>query len=186
MSKDYLPDGITEETFVAIVKKVSLSSAIKFQFGYHDVEDLQQKAFELALTFLQNGKFKPRGDKPIELQLTNFLRIWIHNRLSNYRRDNSCRYPNNGGSNQQKYNIMHPLKIHSQGLTNSEIFARESELPEQLSRDEVLQRIEAGLKPRNRRLYRCYLDGDEIDEVDLEKLFKAIKKILPGDAEDYL
>lgn len=183
---DYLPEGITEEKFIEIVDKVSLNSAIKYQFGYHSVEDMQQKAYELAVTFLQNGKFKPRGEKPMEVQLKNFLRVWIHNRLNNYRRDNSCRYPNKGGANQQKYNIMHALKIHSQGLTNSDIFARESDLPDRLSKEEIFGRIEQNLKPRARKLYHRYLEGEVLSEDEMSRLAKAIRKILPGEAEDYI
>lgn len=186
MTKEYLPEGISEEQFVAIVEKVSVRSAHKYLFGYHSVEDLMQKAYELAVTFLIEGKFKPRGDKPMDIQLTNFLRVWIHNRLSNYRRDNSCRYPNNGGSNQVKYNLMHSLKIHSQGLTNSEIFARESDLPAKLGQDEIFDRIRNGLKPRMRKLYERSLEGEILDDIEFAKLAKAIRKILPGEAGDYI
>jgi hypothetical protein len=187
MSKDYLPEGITEEKLVEIVKRVSLGSAMKFQFGYHDVDDMMQKAHELAITFLSEGKFKPRGEKPMELQLTNFLRIWIHNRLSNYRRDNSCRYPNNGGANQVKYNLIHPLHIYSQGLSNSDIFARGSGLPEDIEKKEIIDRLMDNFKKGERKLYDKYISGEEeLTEKEENKLFKAVKRILNGNVEDYV
>lgn len=184
--KDYLPEGISEAKFVEIVRSVSYKSAKKFLFGYHSHEDLVQRSFEIAITILKGGKFKPRGEKPMEQQLANFLRVWIHNRLSNYRRDNSCRYPNRGGQNQIKYNLMHSLPIFSNNLASSEIFAREGFTPEKISHQDVINRLLDNFKRSERKLYDRYVHGEELDEIEMAKLTKAVKRILPGEAEEYI
>lgn len=186
MHKEYLPDGITEKKFVEIVYRVSPTSAKKFIFGYHSYEDMIQQSFFIAINILKGGKFKPRGDKPMEQQLANFLRVWIHNRLSNYRRDNSCRYPNKGGANQVKYNLMHPLKYASMGLTNSEIFARESDIPDEVSHQIVLDRLAEGFRRSERKLYDRYLGDEELSEAEQIKLNSAVQRILQGEPEEYI
>lgn len=187
MSKEYLPEGITEEKFIEIVRAVSISSSIKFLYGYHSVEDLQQYAFQLAITFLKEGKFKPRGEKPMEKQLSAFLRVWIHNRLSNYRRDNSCRYPNKGGANQVKYNLAHPLHIYSQNLANSEIFGRENDLPYNTDLKEILERLKENFTKRELNLYNKYIqEEEELTEKEEYKLFQAVRRILKGNPEEYV
>lgn len=186
MHKEYLPDGISEEKFVEIVYRVSPTSAKKFVFGYHSYEDMIQQSFFIAINILKGGKFKPRGEKPMEQQLANFLRVWIHNRLSNYRRDNSCRYPNKGGANQVKYNLMHSLKIFSQGLATSEIFARESHIPDEVSHQLVLDRLASGFKRSEQKLYDRYLGDEELDDAEYIKLEIAIRRILTGEPEEYI
>lgn len=131
-------------------------------------------------------KFKPRGEKPMRQQLANFLRVWLYNRLSNFRRDNCCKYPNNGGSNQIKFNLQYALPIGAMGLTNSEIFAVESELPDRSSYKEVLERLHKSLKTHNKRLYNRYISGEELNEIEFSRLERAVRKILTGVAEDYI
>lgn len=181
-----LPPGITEEKFIEIVQQVSKTPSYKFSFGYYSIEDCRQQAFVLAITFLSKGKFKPRGEKPMEVQLRNFLSRWIWNRLNNLRRDKCCKYPNPGGNNQTKFNLMYALPIYSQELATSEIFARDSNIPDDLSGDEVKQRILAGLNKQETQLYWDYLDEKELEIDEYTLLYSAIKRILSGEPEEYV
>ena len=76
----WIPPNHTEEEVVAIIDRVVSKVAVKFKFGYHDLDDMQQQARLFALECL------PRYDsnRPLE----NFLWVHVHNRLFNFKRDN--------------------------------------------------------------------------------------------------
>lgn len=57
----------------------------KFRFGYHDLEDMRQEAYILALEVLAAGKYD--STRP----LTTFLYVHIHNRLYNFKRRHYAR-----------------------------------------------------------------------------------------------
>lgn len=57
----------------------------KFRFGYHDLEDMRQEAYVLALEALAAGKYDE--SRP----LTTFLYVHIHNRLYNFKRKHYAR-----------------------------------------------------------------------------------------------
>lgn len=186
MSLDYLPEGISEADFVEIVTQVSNSPSYKYQFGYMDPADLKQQSFVIAITFLREGKFRPRGEKPMRQQLANFLRVRIPKRLSNFRRDRCCKYPIKSATDQARFLLMYPLKIHSMGLANSEIFAGRDDLPDLASQSEVVNRLTSRMYKKIRSIYDKYIAGEELSQSEWVRLKRSIKRILPGQPEEYI
>jgi hypothetical protein len=140
----------------------------------------------IAITLMQTGKFKPRGEKPIELQLYNFLKVWIHNRLSNWRRDKCCRYPNKGGANQTKFNLNYPIPVGAFGLTHSEIFARDLKIQDKIANEEIINILLSKLDEVEMELYENFIAGIDLTENEQLILYRGVRKALPGTREDYL
>lgn len=175
----FVPEGMTADEVVAIATEVSRAPARKYLFGYHSVEDLVEQGVLISLDILSKGKFKPRGPKPMALQLKNFLRVWVRNRLSNYRRDNSCRYPNaDSPANKSKYNLMHPLKIYSQGLSTSEIFARDINVGREIDDRDLTGRLLTGLSVYERKLYWKKMGGVILSVAEEQLLLTASRRSL--------
>lgn len=173
------------------IKEVDYTNKLKElivheSFSWYIRKDILNIVSDLSKHKPANCKFKPRGEKPMHQQLANFFRAWLYNRLSNYRRDNCCKYPNNGGANQIKFNLMYPLQINSLGLANSEMFARESELPDSVSQSEIVGRLTGKMRKKIRSLYNRYLEGEELSFDEFHRLRRSIKRILPGKSEEYI
>ena len=184
--KEYLPEGISEAEFVEIVRQVSLNPSYKFRFACNDQADLLQQAYVIAITFLVEGKFKPRGEKPMRQQLANFLRVRIYKRLINFRRDKCCKYPIVSETDQARFNLAYPLKINSMGLANSEMFAGEANLPADVARKEITDRIISKMRKKIRILYDKFLSGEALEDEEWKRLRRSIKRILPGEAQEYI
>ena len=74
---------INEEDLITIVNKIANRFASTFKFGYHEIEDMKQQAWQVALEGLKDYD----GERPLE----NFLWTHIRNRLYNFKRDNYFR-----------------------------------------------------------------------------------------------
>ncbi len=176
-------EGLSNEEMSVILYDVGRAIALKYKFGYHSVDDMVHQGIEEILLCLQQEKFKPRGDKPVAQQFKNWVRVWMRNKLSNYRRKYSCRYANaDSALNQSKFKIMHPLKIHSQGLTQSEIFARSFSCEEHLQQQEALQKITSQLEPEALANFIILLQGGDLPADTSEALFILVKDILNEEA----
>ncbi len=70
---------MTEDEVLKVINNVAYRLAQRFQFGYHDLEDIAQQARLFAWEGLPN--YDGRG--PLE----NFLWIHVRNRLSNFKRN---------------------------------------------------------------------------------------------------
>ena len=187
--KDWLPEGVTEEEFIAIVKRAAMPSCYKFKWGSNDINDMLQQSYAIAIKLLDpaNNKFKPRGERPISLQLYNFLKVWLHNRLSNWRRDKCCRYPNKGGANQTKFYLNYPLMYNSLGLAQSEMFAAEGDIPERLAKEEIIATLVQGMDEDELVIYEKFIEGREaLSESEELLLYRAVRRILPGTKENYV
>lgn len=77
-----LPDGITSEQLVEIMKRVVSGYGNKFRFTIQECEDIEQRAWELALEALAKNKYDPA-----KADLEHFLRVHVRNRLINDKRD---------------------------------------------------------------------------------------------------
>ena len=73
-----------EDELIAIVDKIANRFANTFKFGYHELEDMKQQAWQVALEGLKDYD----GKRPLE----NFLWTHVRNRLYNFKRDNLKRY----------------------------------------------------------------------------------------------
>lgn len=80
-----LPNNITEQEFLDAVDKIGRSIAHKFVFGPHEVEDIKQQ----IVIFCMQGIEKYDSSKGSSLE--TFLWTHTHNRLCNFKRDNSHR-----------------------------------------------------------------------------------------------
>lgn len=74
-----LPPNMTEEEVVKVMQKVAKGYAHKFRFGYFTKEDIEQEAYVEAIKGMEDYD----GKRPLE----NFLRVHIHNRLKNLKRN---------------------------------------------------------------------------------------------------
>jgi len=77
---------------IAIIARISSRLAIKFRFGYHEIEDMKQQVFLEVLKPDKNGltileKFDPNKGNSLD----SFLWIHARNRLHNFKRDNFAR-----------------------------------------------------------------------------------------------
>ena len=68
---------------MAIINKVAKRLAVRFKFGYHELQDVEQQARLIAL----EGLDKYDGVRPLE----NFLWVHVRNRLCTFKRDNFLR-----------------------------------------------------------------------------------------------
>ncbi len=76
---------MTEEEIVKILDRIADRFAVKFRFGYHDVDDIKQQARLFALEALARYT---ENKGPLE----NFLSVHVRNRLINFKRDNYHRF----------------------------------------------------------------------------------------------
>jgi hypothetical protein len=76
-----VPKGYTEQQVIDIINNIVNRLAYKFVFGYHDIEDIKSRGWQLALAKLADGSYD--GKRPLE----NFLYIHLKNRLGNDKRD---------------------------------------------------------------------------------------------------
>jgi len=74
---------INEDELIKIVDKIANRFANTFKFGYHELEDMKQQAWQVALEGLKDYD----GNRPLE----NFLWTHVRNRLYNFKRDNYFR-----------------------------------------------------------------------------------------------
>lgn len=72
-----------EQELIEIMGRISSRLARTFKFGYHEIEDMKQQAWQIALQGLEDYD----GDRPLE----NFLWSHVRNRLYNFKRDNYFR-----------------------------------------------------------------------------------------------
>ena len=72
-----------EEELIRIIDKIANRFAGTFKFGYHEIEDMRQQAWQVALEGLKDYD----GKRPLE----NFLWTHVRNRLYNFKRDNYFR-----------------------------------------------------------------------------------------------
>jgi len=78
-----IPMGMTEEEVTATINKVVNRLGKKYTFAFHDVNDIRQEAWIIAMNALD----KYDVSRPLE----NYLAVCLCNRLKNFKRDNYCR-----------------------------------------------------------------------------------------------
>jgi DNA-directed RNA polymerase specialized sigma24 family protein len=189
---------ISEQELLETIDTISKKLAYKFKFGYHEIEDMQQQISIFALEGLRNYDYK----RPLE----NFLWTHVRNRLFNFKRDNyqrpdkpckGCPFFDDTGTttsecnkytdksecvdysswssrNISKKNLMHLNTIEElkQYLPNNDDHS------ENVSNNEILDRIEAELNGDSRRIYLKLKMGIKIPKAELIKLTEAIREIV--------
>lgn len=179
-----IPDGLTEEETVDIMYRAAQIST-KYKFGYLDDSDMVSSAIEKCIKVINQGKFLPKPDKCVKKQLYNFLVTVSRNDSSNLRRKHSCRYSNpENRNNEKKYNLAHPLKIHSQGLTNSELFSEESTVHEEMNYSELMIRIRETLPISMLKDFLKWINGVKLSTTRKKVLLDTLKEILSAQTTD--
>lgn len=80
-----IPYEKAEADIVEAVTEVARVISPKFRFGYHDVEDMVQQSFIEAFEAFN------KGDYDMTRPLRPYLKVHLHNRLYNYKRNNFFR-----------------------------------------------------------------------------------------------
>jgi hypothetical protein len=177
--------GLTEDEIVEVLQKAAQRHAAKYCFGYNSIEDITQEAIAECIIKLNKGKFKPKPDKDIKKQLAAFLGVCSRNAQSNHLRKHSYRYASGDTeANRTKYNLMHPLKIHSQGLTRSDIFARDSEMFDEMEKQQLMDRIRGHLNIEETKDFLKYLNGVKVPKRRLATLFTKVAGIIGEETQD--
>ncbi len=191
--------NITEEELLYTIEIISKKLAYKFKFGYHDIEDMKQQISIFALEGLKNYDY----ERPLE----NFLWTHVRNRLFNYKRDNYQRpdkpcltcplydpqllKSSNGCSKYndkldcEMYNHWHNRNISKKNLMHlntieeiKEYLPQNKNESENISNNEIIDKIEEKLNGEYRQLYLKYKSGTKISKADTDKLVEKIREIL--------
>lgn len=70
-----------------VIQRVAMGIAVRFTFGYHTRQDIEQEAIVIALEVLSLNPPKYDTTRPLE----NFLHIHLRNQLSNFKRKHYAR-----------------------------------------------------------------------------------------------
>jgi DNA-directed RNA polymerase specialized sigma24 family protein len=183
-----LPEGVTESDFLDAVSKACDLLAKTFAFGYYDSDDIRQEAFVFAAEGL--SRYDPT--RP----LANFVYTHIKNRLINFRRDRfhrndpPCLLCGRGGRhadgvqcdkfiswkkrNSAKQSLMRPIDLSDR----EDVDAVCEDLTENLSRDEILSKIDMGLPTELRGIYLRMLSGEAVPKSKRDAVAAKIREIL--------
>lgn len=178
-----LPPGISEEKFISIVNDIVSKLSRKLLLVSHDMSDIRQQGWVLALEGV--AKFDPntQPDKPLEQALENFLRVHVINRLKSYRRDRlgSSEKPTSPKSllswerrMQARRNILYPVDVYS---LKQEIYFHDATIEDTHYRD-LTQLIQQKLPVALRNDFLRMCDGVRIPKSRQTKVRAAIASII--------
>lgn len=200
-NKDSYLNGVCEKEFLEALENITRRLAIKFKFGYHEIDDMKQQAAIFAIEGLKNyDKSRP---------LENFLWTHVRNRLFNYKRnnyqrpdkpcqgcpffdkhykksDNQCtEYKDKLGCemyaawfnrNDAKKNIMQPQYIsENQNITHS--LAKDCFF-ENIQNKEIITFLDENVESQYRECYLKVKHGSKVPKSELNKLQKYIETLL--------
>lgn len=165
-----------------IMTKVANEKKKTWRFGYHSESDIVQQVYMHCIKVLNENKFVPRGEKPVETQLLNFLRIHTRNKLSNDIRNTMYRYAQpDSKNNATKWNLMHTLKIYSQNLQHSEIFAFDNEAEGEIDKEQLIRKIRESLTIDQLKDFLKLQNDVKIPKARQTALCERIREILGDD-----
>ena len=195
-----LPKGVTEIELVALIDRVVNKLAYRFQFGYHDIEDIKQHGRLVALKALSKYDNKR--------SLYNFLWTVVRNGLFNYKRDNferpdkpcvdcidgvgedgclrysdkcKCRWHRCWiQRNNAKKNLMQPIELSLvvDGDHSEESMKVYCNVEEKLSTNEIIDIIDAAIPSFLRKDWLLLKQDMPIPKYRRQKLHKYIQEIL--------
>ena len=181
-----IPDGMTEQEVIDLIRKVSKRLAPKYTFAHFDRDDIAQEAFMIGM----DGLERYNSDYPLE----NFLYTHIGNRLKDFKRNNYIRLEECelcGGTDPNcrkcyeiqkkqtgKKNVMQPISIgeitdkQEHNMWCQEDFVGELEL------EEALTTIDQKLEMSMRADYLRLRDGVMVPKQKREKVEAEVLTIL--------
>lgn len=163
-----IPKGMTEQQVIDIITKVVERQAAKFRFGYHEIEDMKQEGFIIAMDALERYD----NERPLE----NFLAVHVNNRLKNFKRDHFYRLGND--KHEAKKNIMSPIDLHSVRDENETSMRTENDFIDSVEHKEIMQLINKHLEISMREDYLKILEGVYVPKPRREQIFKQIQDII--------
>lgn len=168
-----LPEGITEEKFLAAYNFVIDKIAHKYVFTSFECNDIRQEAFLLAYDGLKSYDN--------ERSLENFLYIHLSNRLKNFKRDNYYRYEVGDAQKMQdtKKSILEPIDIY-------ELFhiATGSTIVDDAHLTEIQEIIDEKLPANMRSDYLKLKNKGKLTKSRKMKIIKKLQEIIGGDTEN--
>ena len=196
-----LPANVSEADFLTAVDKIANLLASSFTFGFYTVEDIKQQARLFAIQAMD--RYDPA--RPLD----NFLYTHIKNRLINFRRDNFrrndppcqlCHASLNGDTphedkqycekyqmwlkrNFTKQNIINPLDLSNICDEHEPNTRVESNVVEQLEREELLALIDMKLSVELRQVYLQMQAGESVPKAKREQVERAVLDILRENSE---
>jgi len=197
-------NGVSEEEFLNALNNISKRLVYKFQFGYHDIDDMKQQAAIFAI----EGLKKYDHSRPLE----NFLWTHVRNRLFNYKRNNYqrpdkpcltcpfydklCKVSSNQCSkytnkndcelynswsnrNENKKNIMKPQRLHNE-QSNEDYHIEDNNNPvEFLQNKEIIDFLDLHItNPDHRSTYLKLKNGVKVSKPLVDKLKKYIEVLI--------
>jgi DNA-directed RNA polymerase specialized sigma24 family protein len=168
-----LPDGVTEEKFLAAYHFVIDKIAHKYVFTSFECDDIRQEAFIIAYDGLKSYDN--------ERSLENFLYIHLSNRLKNFKRDNYYRYEVGDAQKMQdtKKSILEPIDIH-------ELFhiATGSDIEDEAHLTEIHEIIDEKLPANMRSDYLKLKNKGKLTKSRKVKIIKKLQEIIDGEHEN--
>ncbi len=158
-----IPKGMTEIEVTATINKVVNRLGKKYTFAFHDVNDIRQEAWIIAIKALEHYDVT----RPLE----NYLAVCLCNRLKNFKRDNYCRKeePCEVCSNKDPYCI----KCQQRDARNQ----AKKFLMEPIDISNIRDEYEKNMR----------LNNNFVDAIEQHELFEIIDKHLSVELrEDYL
>jgi len=186
-----IPDGMNEQDVWDTIERVVNSLAPQFVFGCYDIEDIRQEGRLFAIQLLEDNAFDNERGK-----LHSLLNTHVKNRLLNLRRDKYTRHQSPCGScehfegcvgelrhNCQKYQRWERRNASKRSIMQGE------ELPygggcddvvdmvEEVTRNEIVQKIDRELPSSMRVDYRKLVEGDKLPPRRLKRLLATLHEI---------
>lgn len=165
-----IPKGMTENEVVQVIQKVSNRLSGKFVFGFYDREDLEQEAFIMALSALDNYD---QEQGPLE----NFLHVHLSNRLKNFKRDKFFRINLEGCSERRKlYNdskraLMEPVRLVDGA------FVYDHEGFEEIEMKEIVEIVKDSLPTSLKHDFERMANGVPLSKSRKDKVVDAVKEM---------
>jgi DNA-directed RNA polymerase specialized sigma24 family protein len=165
-----IPDNMSEQEVVAVIKKVARSLAPKYTFAFYGTEDIEQEAFMMGMEALSRYD----SNKPLE----NFLYTHIGNRLKNFKRDNYYRQDDGNAQKIQsrKKNLLDTAHIDSFGTIGDD----DTSLDDVHIR-EIKSLIDENLPTYMRADYLRMCAGISIPKSKKREIMNFIKELLEED-----
>lgn len=180
-----IPLGMTEETVLAVIQRISDRFSSKYTFGFYDKEDISQEIFLIAIDALEHYD----QCRPLE----NFLAVYIGNELKNKKRniyhriDYKCATCNNldifcpmcknyHRRNNAKRSLMEPIDLNQikTSFVQSVSYYTENETEVK----EFLELIDTNLESFYREDYLKMREGIKISNFKKKIIVKRINEIL--------
>jgi len=155
---------INEDELISTINRIADRFASTYKFGYHEIEDLKQQAWQVALEGLK--------DYDGQRSLSNFLWTHVRNRLYNFKRDNYFR--------PEKPCDRCPLLVNDKctkfnDRMECDLYARWQKRTEK--RKSLMSSVE--YNDFN------YNEDDLVSKLDNQELFKKIDAAIPVELREY-